>query len=282
MDSQSSRQKTARRRATSSVIRALPSASVTSPNATAFAQRHGLHALRIELVLVGKKARSERLVGVRGQHRHDRLADDGAAVEDGRHEVHGRAVHAAARVDRALMRVETGKEWQKRRVDVENLSFVAAYEPLREDSHEARENDHGGLIGVDRRGKRLFEGFARGIGLVVERHGVDPFAAGRVEPLGKRTVGNHRRDLEAVAAFPVFAAGRAQNGFKIAAAAGNQDNDVLHDDFGREMRGEGVLGRSRNWRGRYSKRLRGRALPQPRSSSCRRSVFDPLRLSGLP
>lgn len=44
-----------------------------------------------------------------------------------------------------------------------------------------------------------------------------------------RAVGDHRRNFEAEPALPVFAASRAQYGFKVAASAGNQDDDVLHD-----------------------------------------------------
>lgn len=48
-------------------------------------------------------------------------------------------------------------------------------------------------------------------------------------PLAKGAVGDHRRNFEAEPALPVFAASRAQYGFKVATSAGNQDDDVLHD-----------------------------------------------------
>ena len=55
------------------------------------------------------------------------------------------------------------------------------------------------------------------------------FAPGGVKTFGKGAVGDHRRNFEAEPALPVFAASRAQYGFKVAASAGNQDDDVLHD-----------------------------------------------------
>ena len=54
---------------------------------------------RIEHVLLREHARRERLLGVVGEHRHDRLADDRPVVEVGGHEVDARAGHLAAGLD---------------------------------------------------------------------------------------------------------------------------------------------------------------------------------------
>ena len=85
----------------------------------------GLHHGGIELVFENESAVGERVGRVGGQHRNDRLADDGAAVENRAHEVHGRAVHAAARFDRPFVGVKTREERQQGRVNVEHAPFEA-------------------------------------------------------------------------------------------------------------------------------------------------------------
>ena len=64
---------------------------------------------------------------------------------------------------------------------------------------------------------------------MVNGNGINTFAPGGVKAFGKGAVGDHRRNFEAEPTLPVFAASRAQYGFKVAASAGNQDDDVLHD-----------------------------------------------------
>ena len=74
---------------------------------------NGADALRIQLVLVDEAAVRKRIGIVGRQNGHDGLADDRTAVKHGRHEVNGRAVHAATRIDGALVRIEAGESGNK-------------------------------------------------------------------------------------------------------------------------------------------------------------------------
>ena len=112
-------------------------------------------------------------------------------------------------------------------MNIEDSSFPAGNEARRQDAHEAREHDDGGFIGFDPARELLIESFARGEGLVVDRKGIEPLGAGSRKTLGVRAVREDRGDSEALS-LPVFSARRAQDGFKVASAAGKQNDDVLH------------------------------------------------------
>ena len=180
-------------------------------------------------MLIREKSCRERLIRVRRKHRYNRLPNDCAAVKHRRNKVHGRAVYPAAGVNGTLMRVKSRKERQKCRMNIEDFAFPAGDKRLREDTHEASQYDDRGLIRFDRGSERFLKSFACRISLVVNGNGINAFAPGGVKTFGKGAVGDHRRNFEAEPALPVFAASRAQYGFKVAASAGNQDDDVLHD-----------------------------------------------------
>lgn len=168
-------------------------------------------------------------IGVVGrQNRDDGLADDRASVKHGRHEVYGRAVHAATRINSALMRVEAREKRQKGRMNVENLPLELRDEALRQNAHEAREHDHGRLVAADDVREFGFKGLARIVGLVVHGDGVDARSPGDVEPSRLRAVGNDRRNACVAGGLPVFLAARSKDRLEVAAAAGDKNYDVLH------------------------------------------------------
>ena len=90
-----------------------------------------------------------------------------------------------------------------------------------EHAHEPGEHDQVGRMGVDALGERLVEAGAVGVGLVVDDRGGDAVRACELEPAGARPVADHRGDTRARDA-------RTHDGFHIAAAAGNEDDDGLH------------------------------------------------------
>ena len=67
------------------------------------------HGLRIEQVLLLEHARGQRLGAVAGQHRHHRLRQNLPVVQLGRDLVHCGTGHLATRINRTLVRVETGE-----------------------------------------------------------------------------------------------------------------------------------------------------------------------------
>ena len=99
---------------------------------------------RIDQVLARQHARGQRVLGVVGQHRHDRLRDDRPVVEVGGDEVHRRAGHLAAGLDRAPVRVQAGERRQQRRMDVDEAALETRDEGRREDAHEAGQRDQVG------------------------------------------------------------------------------------------------------------------------------------------
>ena len=113
-------------------------------------------------------------------------------------------------------------------MNVEHAPFEAVREDGRQNAHEAREHHEVGLVGGDEVAQGLVELFARGEGLVIKRHGFDAVIAGRDEALGFGTVRNHGADIGADRFGPAFRAGALENRLEIAAAAGNQNDDVFH------------------------------------------------------
>ena len=170
----------------------------------------------------------KRISVVGRQNGHDGLADDRTAVKHGRHEVNGRAVHAAARIDGALVRIEAGEKRQQGGMDVEDLPLEPGDKALRQNAHEARQNDHGRIIAADDVGKFGLECLAGVVGLVVHGHGLDARSARDVKTSRLRAVGDHRRNACIAGGLPVFLAARSKDRLEVAAAAGDKNYDVLH------------------------------------------------------
>ena len=71
-------------------------------------------------MLFDQDARGQRLGRVVVAHGHRGLQHDGAAVELGGHQVHGRAGDLHAVLERLPLRVDAGKRRQQRGMDVED------------------------------------------------------------------------------------------------------------------------------------------------------------------
>ena len=102
---------------------------------------HEADGFGIEAVLLDEDARRQRLDRVVVEHRNRRLQDDRPAVELGGHQMHGRAGHPDAVLERLTLRVEAGKRGQQRRVDVEDAVRKRVEQRRADQPHEAGEAD---------------------------------------------------------------------------------------------------------------------------------------------
>ena len=149
------------------------------------------------------------------------MGDDGAAIELGGNEVHGAAGEAAAFVDGALVGVQAGEGGQQRGMDVDEAALIMRAKFGRQDFQVACEQHEVGLM--------LLGGFEHGaveIGAAGEIAGAageggDALRGGPLKPGGVGVVGEHGGDAGAGDVG-------LNHGLHIAAAAGDEDDDVFH------------------------------------------------------
>jgi len=145
-------------------------------------------------------------------------------IELGSHEMHGRAVFRHARLERLAVRRHAREQRQQRRVDIEHAPCVMFHEGRREDAHETGQHDQVGGKAVDHGLQRRIELFAAGKILVGNDSGRYPVFRGKNQSLGIGPVtddgGNTGR--------PLLGLRRAHDRFHVAAASGNEDNDIFH------------------------------------------------------
>ena len=88
------------------------------------------------------------VVGV--EHRNSLLHDDRAVVEFLVHKMHGAAGNFHSVSEGLLLRFESGKRGQQRRMDVENPLRKLLHEPRREQAHVSREADQIHIVLLER------------------------------------------------------------------------------------------------------------------------------------
>jgi hypothetical protein len=106
-------------------------------------------------------------------------------------------------------------------VDVEHAAFVAAGEAGSQDAHETGQHHQMWLEAINDLGQCGIEVLAAGIGLVIHHGSGNATLCSPGEACGIGAIGDHRRNA---------CAGDigVDNGLHIGAAAGNQDDDILH------------------------------------------------------
>ena len=176
----------------------------------------------VEPVFGGEHPCGQSVGRVAGFHRHAGLAEDRAAVEFRRDQMHRRPGLRIACGERAGMGVQPRIFRQQRGVDVQHPSAETRHELRGQDPHEPGEAQDVGL----RRQQRLEQrGLERGAvaaeGAVIDRGGGDVHRRSAGKPGGRRVVRRHQhRPRRMVAGH------RADQLHHVRAAAGNQDRDA--------------------------------------------------------
>lgn len=96
------------------------------------------------------------------EHRHHGLRNDGAMIEFGRDQMHGRAMKANPGGQRSRMSIEPDEGWQQRRMDIDQTSGKVPNETVGENSHETGKHDQINLQCVKPLDQRRIEGLAAG------------------------------------------------------------------------------------------------------------------------
>ena len=179
------------------------------------------YSLRQQLMFDFQHTRGQGVGGVGIVYGHGALGDDGAAIELGGNEVHGAAREAAAFVDGALVGVQAGEGRQQRGMDVDEAALIMRAKFAREDFQVACEQHEVGPILLGD-----FEHGAVEIGAAGEiagaaSEGGDALGGGPLEPGGVGVVGEHGGDADAGDIG-------LNHGLHVAAAAGDEDDDVFH------------------------------------------------------
>ncbi len=180
------------------------------------------HSLRQQLVLHFQDACGDVVGRIAVENRHHALRNHGPAIEFGRNEMHRAAGHAAAGGQCAFVGVQAGKGGQQRGMDVDQAAFVMGAEGGREDAHKSGQHDQIGLMAVDQFHHGAVEGFAVGEVFVVQRGGIDAARCRPRQSGGVFVVAQYGADVR-------IRNGGFDDGLHIAAASGNQDDDVFHN-----------------------------------------------------
>ena len=143
-------------------------------------------------MLLLQDARGEPGRVVAGEHRHRRLHHDRTVVELGGHEVDGAAVHLDTGGKRALVRVQSGKRGQQRRMDIEQPSSVARGEAGRKNAHETSERNQARRETIDFGRQCGVERFARGMTPVLDHARLHTTRRGQRQPFGVGAIADHR------------------------------------------------------------------------------------------
>ena len=147
-----------------------------------------------------------------------------AVIQRRRDEMDRAAVNAYPFFESALVGVQAGEGRQQRGVNIHQATGVVADKTIGQDAHETGQNDQIRLETINALGQRRIEGGAPGKALVVNVMGDDSRLGGSFQALGIRSVTDHGSDVDRQVAS---IAGGDQR-FHVAAAAGNQDDNILH------------------------------------------------------
>src|SRR5580765_7363871 len=175
---------------------------------------------RVDAVLLLQHARSERPFGVLSTYRHGGLDDDRTVSDLRRDEMHRAAVKLHAFLERAAVRVESGKRGKQGRMDVDYPARVAPHDIGAENAHEPREDDQIGRMPVDRVRERGLEGLARGKLPVVDHLGRNTRLLPQLQSRRVGPIADHGGDFRG----KTCAGDRPE----VATSAGNEDDELLH------------------------------------------------------
>ena len=189
---------------------------------------HQAHGARQQTVFLFEHARRQRCCVIAGTNRNDRLRDDAAGIDLVTDEVHGRPMDTHARGERLRVRFQPGETGQQRRMDVDHATRVWPNKSGREHTHEARQNDQRRLMPIDFRRERAIEVIARSEVEMIDDRCRDTGAPGDFEARRIGPVADDGPDGGIQLIAPVLMVGRLQQRLNVAAAAGDQDNDVFH------------------------------------------------------
>ena len=155
-------------------------------------------------------------------------------VEFGGDHMHRSPCDLATGLDGALVRVQAGKGWQQRGVDVDQSTSITVDKRWRQNAHEARQQQQHGLvrtvITVNQLCQRGIKSLTAGIGLVVQYLGHNALGAGELQALGVRLVADDGGDPCTITLSPALTLRSIDNGGHVGAAARDQNNDIFHED----------------------------------------------------
>ena len=196
-----------------------------------FAVDKPAHGARVDHMLLRQHARGEAFGVVVRQHRHGGLDHDRAVVELSGHKMHRCTVQLAARSERALVGVQTRKGRQQRGVNVEQAAIVVAYKRGRENAHETGQHHEIRRVGINRGDQRGVEGFARGVVAVRQGKRRHATCTRGGEAVGLCAIADHSGNPGG----ELIGVLGSEQGFHVAAASGDQDDQLLcgifHSDF---------------------------------------------------
>ena len=151
-------------------------------------------------------------------HRNRRLHDNRPLVHLRAHEMDRATGEFDAGVDRPLVRVETGKRGQQRRMDVDESIVPVIHEGWRQNAHEAGGTDEGGTGGFEGAGQFEFKAGSILEIFMIDDGRIDAGGAGAVEARGARDIRNDHSHLSGKRAIGA----RVDERLEIRAAPGNQ------------------------------------------------------------
>lgn len=186
------------------------------------------HAARQEHMLLHQHPLCERLLGVICAHWNHALADDGAAIDLMRNEVHRRPVNAHAAGQRLAVSGQSRKRRQQRWMDVDQPPRVMRHEALRQYPHETSQYDERWLMRIDRLHQCHVKRIARRKRAVFEHLRGHARGFGPGQPGRARSITDHGGDTGIERLGPALRASRSEQRFQVASAPGDQADDVLH------------------------------------------------------
>ncbi len=215
---------------------------------------HDPYRLRIEPMLLDEDSCRQRLHRVGIEHRHGGLKHDWAAIELRRHQMHGRAAHAHAVLQRLPLRVEPRKRGQQRRVNVEDAIRERLEQRRADAPHETGETDEADIAIVQEPDDHAIVIVASGVITRPEIHGFDPGRPRARKTVGFRPIGDHNRDRRVE-----FRAGRRiDDRLEVAAAPGDENGEpAVHEQI-RVSAHRRVRRRGRDLADAHGVRLAGR------------------------
>ena len=172
-------------------------------------------------MLFDENACRQRLDGVAVEHRHGGLQHDRPVVELGVHDVHRRAGHTDAMLERLTLRVEAGKRGQQRRMDVEDAVRKRAKKRIADETHEAGEADELDASPLQKVRQRAVVGVAVGIIARGEVKRLDSGVAGALQTGRLSAIGDDDRNPR----VEPPGSDRVDDRLKVAAAPGDQYAD---------------------------------------------------------
>ena len=166
--------------------------------------------------------------GVALDNGHHRLRQNRAMIQFSRDLMHGDTCRNTARVNRPLMRVQTWKRRQQRRVNIDQTAFVAVDKTSGQNAHEACQHDQRGILRINRLGQRVIKRLAARKGFVINNLACDTVRLCHREAFCVRSVADHAAHPCANFCRPIVPLRRAHNRLHVGAAARDQNDDVFH------------------------------------------------------